>query len=174
MLVYLLGLGLLSGAGGQAVEPPAPAPTIGGGRSTPAQARASYEHPQWSWEGQKKWTREVKEWIEAAGQEAADTGIPVSVAPQNTQEAESAPQATQAAQDAPRGARTPRPAPQAPAAPLPLDTLLYRAGELPVAQLLADAMLRGMQDEMVLLAMQAERELRDEEEAIVLLLMGMA
>lgn len=139
---------------------------VGGGRSSPAQARASYEHPQWSWEREKKWTREVKRWVETADEATRQ--------PTPDTEATQAPHVTQAAQDAPTGARTPRPAPRPTAAPTPLATLLYRAGELPVAQLLADAMSRGMQDEMVLLAMRAERELQDEEEAIAVLLIGMA
>ena len=139
--------------GGEVTGGVAPSPSaIGGG--------GSYQAAQHDWDRRQKWTREVKQWVEDSA--TPDTG------------AEQAPQATQAAQDAPRGARKPRPAPQAPAAPTPLDTLLYSAGQLPVAQLLADAMLRGMQDEMVLLAMRAERELQDEEDAIVVLLMGMA
>lgn len=149
MLIGLLLAGNMSGFGGtEASNDPQPA---GGRRKAYAESWREHEQHQ----RRTRWDKEAAEYVK----------------PQT--KAKKAEESTQAAQDAPQQPRTAEPAPITPISTAALDELLARAGQLPVAALLADAMQRRMQAEIVQAAMQAEAELAAEEEAVAMLLVLM-
>lgn len=145
MLALWLGLGLLASSSD---TPPTP-PTVGGG--------GKFEHAHEDWERRQKWKRAAEQFLAEPAEVVAVESV------------------TQPAQDALQRPRTATAALPQPVMPVAFDSLLLRAGELPVAQLLRDAMLRRMQDDMVQAALEAEMAIAAEDEAVgvLMIFMGM-
>ncbi len=126
------------------------------GAQSQAAGGGSFHDAAAQWESRSKWAKEARKLLDELLD--SDDAEPVAATPM------------QAAQDAPQQPRTAEPAPYAPVSTAAMDALLQRSYAADATALLQAIQQREF-ERIVLMAMQAEQRIREDEEAVAMLLL---